>query len=542
MPRPTRLPWLLLLLALAGCSRCGRAKVAPVELTGLLTRDCEAALVVPQLGTLGEKLEGVEGLKVASFVAQLQGFGSAGEYSAALFSQIGVDLRSREDLAKAGIDPARGLAVVFLKGAQAYSVVAVGDERKLGELIERLAATRLGAKERRKVKEGGLERTELSATAGGPARLAYAFRDGHAFLAADASASLLPTFLAVTPATSLAADATLMASLERLPAARDLVVLVPPASTYLGGGKVAAATASATFTASSLDLRLDVPFPGMTDALRILSPKPAPPLLPQLPADAFLAGRFTGEATLLSGFTRYLLGPHLTGAFEEAGFDVKAEILDNLEPGGSFAVSLAPDVNLAGGMPELDVRQTNPFRYVHFTAIAQAKDGQRAAATLEKLAPIGPRFGARITPAERGGRRVFLTAYSQGEGIHFAAAGDKVVMAAPVGRLDQLLAAASSPADPNGGALAASGLRSAFDGKAVAAVVDLRRLAESVRTLPPEAWGVGGFAMQKSALRWLEATDDLVAITLSAAAVESAVQAEVSLRIRPAASSQVAPK
>ena len=51
-------------------------------------------------------------------------------------------------------------------------------------------------------------------------------------------------------------------------------------------------------------------------------------------------------------------------------------------------------------------------------------------------------------------------------------------------------------------------------------MLDLRKLSDAVKNLPSEAWGVGGFAIRATALRWLEATDDLRAITFSLAQKE----------------------
>ena len=89
---------LLLLVFLAGCSRCGKesgpsgpgAKPASVE--RFLPRDAQAAIVVSDLGALGEKLARVQSLKIASFVAQLQNFQTAEGYVSAVMRQVGAIL------------------------------------------------------------------------------------------------------------------------------------------------------------------------------------------------------------------------------------------------------------------------------------------------------------------------------------------------------------------------------------------------------------------------------------------------------------------
>ena len=60
-------------------------------------------------------------------------------------------------------------------------------------------------------------------------------------------------------------------------------------------------------------------------------------------------------------------------------------------------------------------------------------------------------------------------------------------------------------------------------------VIDLNRLATSVRDLPASAWGLGGFAIKATTVRWLDATDDLKAVTASAGANGKALQVNVAL-------------
>jgi hypothetical protein len=72
-------------------------------------------------------------------------------------------------------------------------------------------------------------------------------------------------------------------------------------------------------------------------------------------------------------------------------------------------------------------------------------------------------------------------------------------------------------------------------------VLDLRRLSDAVKNLPSEAWGIGGFAIKATTVRWLEATDDLRAVTLSVSRKEKALQAELSLRLTPAPATSPSP-
>jgi hypothetical protein len=116
--------------------------------------------------------------------------------------------------------------------------------------------------------------------------------------------------------------------------------------------------------------------------------------------------------------------------------------------------------------------------------------------------------------------------------VHFAKVGDKVVAAAPQPRLQELIARATQSSDASPGAIADPALRQSLQGHAVSAVLDLRRLAEAVKALPSETWGIGGFAYKATTARWLDAANDLRAVTLSMDSKQGAVQAELNLRLQ----------
>src|SRR5438477_5337050 len=168
-----------LVLAVPGCSRCGRAAGPAPELARVLPRDAELLVLVPDLGALGDRLTRLEQLKLASFAAQLQGAASASELVGSLMFQLGADLRSRESLERAGLDPGRGAAVVWLKGRSAYAVAAVKDEKTFRDFTRRLARDRLGATV--SSEPGGV--LVFSRAQGGPPALSVLFRDGWAFVA-----------------------------------------------------------------------------------------------------------------------------------------------------------------------------------------------------------------------------------------------------------------------------------------------------------------------------------------------------------------------
>jgi hypothetical protein len=116
--------------------------------------------------------------------------------------------------------------------------------------------------------------------------------------------------------------------------------------------------------------------------------------------------------------------------------------------------------------------------------------------------------------------------------------GGKLVLAAPRSRLD---AALTSLAGKPGENPVAEELRGTVKDPVLGVVLDLRKLSDAVKNLPSEAWGVGGFAIRATVLRWLEATDDLRAVTFSLSQKERALQAEISLKLT-AAPSQPSPQ
>ncbi len=122
--------------------------------------------------------------------------------------------------------------------------------------------------------------------------------------------------------------------------------------------------------------------------------------------------------------------------------------------------------------------------------------------------------------------------------MHLASAQSKVIAAVPSARLDQMLGLVGQPPAAGSGAAADPALRKVLDEKAAALVIDLRRLASSVKALPSEAWGVGGFAIKATTVRWLDAGDDLRAITLWLDAKEGALQSEIALRFTPSNAGQ----
>ncbi|MFP2931294.1 hypothetical protein ACLESO_40120 [Pyxidicoccus sp. 3LG] len=544
MFRRAWLPTLFLVLAVAGCSRCGKEAGPGGPGTGAagparyLPRDAQAAVVINDLGALGEKLARFQNLKVASFAAQLQNFSSAEGYVSAVMKQVGVDLRSRQALEAAGIAPGKGAGAAFLGGNRAISIVGTKDADKLQETFGNFARTRLGASEQKKTSVDGGELVTFSRPNATEPSLGILFIKGtdYALLGAGASVATLATLATLPAEKALSSEPVLNASLQRLPSERDFHVWLPGGTGFLvPAGTVQGVTLTGRIEERAVTVHADAPWPDTKESLAALEPaKTGANLLGALPADSFLVARFSGDPSHLDGAWPYLLGGYVTRAVQKSGLDMKGEVLDNLKPGMSLGMSLSPTVQLGAGMPALDLRRTNPFRFVHLVALAEAEDATKLQATLEKLPAIAGDFGAKVEPADLKGQRVYLTTYRAGEGAHFALGPNgRLVMAAPKSQLETTLASLAQP--PAGDGPVAADLKDAGKDAAVSVVLDLKRLSDAVKNLPSEAWGIGGFAIKATTVRWLEATDDLRAVTLAVSRKDKALQAEMSLRLTPAA-------
>jgi hypothetical protein len=521
-----RLLMVVTALAFAACSKCGKStatSAAGVE--RLLPRTTAGVLVIPNLQALGERLKGLESLKVAAFSAQLNGFKDGHEWADALVQQLGIDVRSKEALEKAGLDPAGGAGLVGMLDESIYLVVPVKDEAKLAGMLQKLSAARLGAGIAEDKKYGDVTVHAFVAAAGAKPRLGYAMVNGFALIGSDESVPKLSIWATLAEADSLSKDEGYAAALGRLPKDRDLVLYFPSGSPALRES-MANATATLALRPEAITLTADVRWTGDPKALELLVKQAGPDLLGYLPEDAWLVAKFSGDPAQLAHWIERLV-PHLKRAFDEAAFDVNGQVLANLKPGAVAGLSLAPTARMSG-MPELDLRSTNPFTYAHLTGATEVKDAQKVPATLELLSELAPRIGSKMVKTDREGQPVYFTTYSAGEGVHLAAKGPVVFFGSPAPRVDALL-----KSDGKASRVARPSLKAVLDSRALTLVVDLQKLAFAVRELPSSAWGIGGFAIKATTLRWLDATDDLEAITAGFESKGGAVQAQLVLSLTP---------
>ncbi|MGV3623575.1 MAG: hypothetical protein ACO1OB_22335 [Archangium sp.] len=507
----------------AGCSKCGKASVAkttPVE--RVIPRGVVAAVMVPSVGSFGQKLKIVEALKVTGFVAQLQGFNDGKAFGDALVNELGIDLRSSDALAKAGIDGSRGAAFAVLATSHAYLALPVNDEAKFHEAFAALVLRRLGAAAPAEVKVGELSVKTFSTRAGEPARAGYVIAKGYALITDGSGTGQLVGLASLTDSDALSGDRDYVLRLREMPAERDAVAWVPLGSPALFRGPVSAAMGAATLTSSGLAVVVDASWKDDGTKFGALNAQKGDDNLGYLPRDVFMVTRFNGEPAKLNPWVKQLFGNYVARAFDQGGFDLKSEVLDQLKPGAVMSLSLSEKPPMGGGMPALDIRQTNPFSFAHLSGVAQVKQPEVVVPTFEKIIAVAPKFGAQMELRTRDdGQKAILTSYAQGEGVHFAPKGDRVFFASPVERLDALVKSDGKAGPPVTG----------LTDDAISMVIDLRRLASSVRELPDSAWGLGGFAMKATTVRWLDATNDLKSIAVSASVKEKVVRVNARLDI-----------
>ena len=149
---------------------------------------------------------------------------------------------------------------------------------------------------------------------------------------------------------------------------------------------------------------------------------------------------------------------------------------------------------------------------------------------MEALPRVAPGLGAKMERSSRAGSAALLTQYAQGEGLHFALSGSTLVAASPVSRLDAALGQVTAGAG-TGPALAPAALAAA-EKWPLAIVVDLHRLADTVRALPGDAWGPGGSFVKAGWVRWLDGTDDLSWVMVGACAQPGSMQARLVLGLK----------
>jgi hypothetical protein len=351
----------------------------------------------------------------------------------------------------------------------------------------------------------------LSNKEGMAGQISYSIRDGVASILLDPQTQAPTTLEPAGAGGRLSEDPHWSAAVRELPDS-DLYLYLPNGWRIGRWLSVPHSTVAVDLTVRAVKLRGRIV--SSSEASLALEKQRAEAPGGALPDDAFLIGRFVGNSQHLASVLKGIWGSAFEDALRDSGLDLQSDVLNNLNPGIAASLSLAPTVILSSA-PALDVRRINPFRYVHLVAIGSVKNVEQAKTAVAHIPAVAPKLGARVVEREVAGRKVFLTSYSQGEGADFALIDDKVLVAAPLKRLEEMLNRLGNPSDSRETLAARPDLAPYLERGALDVVVDIPRLCQSIKNLPGSAWGVGGFAVKAAMLRWLTALDDLRAFTLS---------------------------
>lgn len=468
-------------------------------------------MLIPKLGELGEKLKRLEQLKATSLAAQLHGFDRSSEYGTAIASQIGLDIRSPSEIARSGIDPNQGLGAALADNGNLSIVLAVKDPPAFRAAVADYARNHWGVLSESTSQKGGVSWTRLSNKAGMTGQISYSIRDGVASILLDAHTQAPTPVESVRAGGRLSEDPLWSAAVREL-SDSDFYLHLPNGWRLGRWLSVPHSTVAIDFTVQAVKFRGRIA--SSSDASLALEKQRAEAPGEVLPDDAFLIGRFVGKPQHLASVLKGIWGSAFEDALRASGLDLQSDVLNNLNPGIAASLSLAPTAILSSA-PVLDVRRTNPFRFVHLVAIGSVKNVEQAKTALAHVPAVAPKLGVRVVEREVARRKVFLTSYTQGEGADFALIDDKVVVAAPMKRLEEALNRLGERSDPRKTLAARPDLVPYLERGALDVVVDVPRLCQSIKNLPGSAWGVGGFAVKAAMLRWLTALDDLRAFTLS---------------------------
>jgi hypothetical protein len=492
-----------------------------VSPTQLFTRD-DDVLDVRSIAAVGAAEDRLLRLRLTSLVASLTGYDSAEVFARMISDQLGFDPRRRAEVLKTGIDPDRPLAIGRPRGQGVVAVLPVADADTLQRAIANLASARFGATPRSH--EPGIlsDRTLFSRGSDPPV------------LALESTASYVTVMTGAALAERRRGTA-LGLSPDYEEAKRELgdslfLGYFPPgsedtAALHLPHGGALSINVGPTAIEFSGVTR---PASDMAAQLAVLNGSAGDDLLGWLDPDAFAVIGFGGDLATLRRVWEEFVPENYRRMLATAGIDVPVEILGNLKPGSVVSLALAPTASLAQ-MPELDLRLTNPFQFLHVTGIGRVKDGARAQKTLERLAGVAPAIGASVKMRSVRGVAVQTFSYHLGETASLALKGEYALVTGGPGRMDALLARMeAAPASP-------SRLLKDLHVQGFALRVDVTRLVDAVRALPPSAYGVGGFAISAAVNRWMDALAEVERIDLGARIDNGRAHGRLRLQLAPSA-------
>ncbi|MFO0585721.1 MAG: hypothetical protein U0229_25850, partial [Anaeromyxobacter sp.] len=215
-------------------------------------------------------------------------------------------------------------------------------------------------------------------------------------------------------------------------------------------------------------------------------------------------------------------------ALAARGLDLERDVFAVLGPGGAVAASLSPRFSLVGLTGE--VLRDDPPRALELEAVVPVRAGA-AEATLRWA-----RYADPARPPKAGPDGIVRVPTPSGE-IAWKLVGDRLVLACGrPGRLEPLLARLEGGAGEAWTPPVAAA-KAALEGGPGGIVLDVPRLARSVRALPPASFGTGptGFLVRSVIDRFVAPAERLGAVWLRAELAGDAVVVTLEAAARPAA-------
>lgn len=490
---------LLLALVATGCGLCSSG-VRGQSAEEFVAADTAFVASVPSLSVLAKQMTALsDNLRTGPAGQKLV------QAMAMIARQVGFDPFSEEGMKSAGLDPTRSLAAGSTgNGAQGlFLVVPFSDKAKAIETVTRLVKDRAGAEVTETRDVNGVKVSVLVRQAGGEAQLVYADKNGFLLLGTgDGAIEGVAAAMTRTAEQSIAQSAAYAESKKKI-GPRELYLMLPRGG--VGLAQVAVLPESTVLglaiTRDELAVRAYVGLEAeQATAVKAALSGGGKALLPLLPnaAPMYVRGGVNLAAVLAQYEKDPGSAPYLTlmhAAATEAGFDLKTELLDNLEPGFALSVGLSKNAQLAHAF-DFNPRRSNPFDTYTMLAIGTVKDAAKAQATLAKIPALADALDVQISERDVADTKVWSANYRHGEGLVWTVVGNRLVIAGGLGDgFDTVVASLGKNAqNVKPDAFNERTRQALFTDAGVAVALDLGRVNELVNQLPTSAFGQGAGA------------------------------------------------